>query len=738
MSTYPATDEACPHTWNDAQLHVPKFQEVVHRDECAYCCQQAHQKDGIYVCMTCFTGVCFAHISKHTEVCPEHVLYTRILELPSERPNVDMTKDVQSLCLVPSKAYVTDMCCASCKVRFQTDPVIPGLAAESYTAIINTPVPGAAPVSDGLNAFEPILCPHLLTLEQLSNPHGSTGPAPNAVCQEPGCTCTENCWMCVTCGYVGCPRVTSGGNNHALEHKNNTGHECCVKLGTITPTGADIYCYSCDDMVKDEYFDMHMNFFGIDIRTAKKTAKTMGELEYDYSSSFDFNKITEAGEDLQIVRGPGRTGIKNIGNSCYISSVVQCLFSMSPFRNAFYPNSTTPHQAACTRDPYKCHHCQMERMAEGLLSGKYCAPEGASAKSDDAGGVCPRLFKTVFAENHPEFSTGSQQDAQEYLLFLLEKLQQHVSVSPKKLNSVCKDVHPASLFTMKVETRVQCARCQKVRYSSEEDSCLPVSLPVPQEVMAAVSAQNANLAEELKSRPTYELQECLDTALAQGSVDCRCEACGQDTTYRTTMRLATFPTVLPIFIRRAYFDMATMSTKKFEAFVNVPPEIDLTPHRATGQKEGEVLMDCNHPSAQRLKTEAGAAAPKVDDMALATVLSMGFEAKAAAFALQRNDMDVEKTIEYLFSGVDVEAEMAAAAAAAAASRPKVYTDGSGKYRLFAMISHIGAAAKTGHYVCHIKEKTTGDWLLFNDEKVGISRSPPFALASLYFFERIAA
>lgn len=740
------TDEACPHTWSDGLMNIPKPSQLVHRDECAYCCVQAHQEDGIYVCMTCFTGVCKSHVEKHMAVCPEHCLFTRVFELPTVKPNVDQTKDVQTLCLVPNKTYNTDICCAACSLRFLADPQIPGLASESYTAIINTPVPGAAPTSDNPTDFQMMLCPHLLTLEQLYNPFAPSGPPQSIKCNEPDCLCTENCWMCMTCGFIGCSRQSSGGNGHALQHKTDTDHNCCVKLGTITAAGADIYCYTCDDMVRDEYFPQHMGFFGIDINTAKKTAKTMGELEYDYSTSFDFNKITEAGQDLELVRGPGRTGIRNIGNSCYISSVVQCCMAMAPFRHSFYPSGSKPHQASCSADPYKCCYCQLERVAEGLLSGKFCAPPPTSSNNntEDVGGISPRLLKNVIAGTHPDFSTGMQQDAQEYMLFFLEKLQHQISLQQLKKNitsvrpSAAEVIanHPASLFAFRVENRVECHRCHKVRYSTEEDACLTISPPVAQELMASTAALNATLSEEQKSRPTYELQECIDTALAAGNVDCRCEACGKDTVYKNTMRFQTFPDILPIFIRRAYFDVATLTTKKFEVFVNVPQEIDLNYARATGKKEGEVLMESSGRSSQRLKTEPS---NEVDEMLLATVLSMGFDQKAATFALQRNGMSVEKAIEYLFSGVDVEAEIAAeesSKAAAAAASPSTFTDGNGRYRLFAMISHIGAAAKTGHYVCHIKEEATGKWLLFNDEKVGISNAPPFALASLYFFERI--
>jgi len=49
-----------------------------------------------------------------------------------------------------------------------------------------------------------------------------------------------------------------------------------VKLGTITAEGeASIYCYSCNNDVKDEFLAQHLIYLGINVSDQRKTEKTV-------------------------------------------------------------------------------------------------------------------------------------------------------------------------------------------------------------------------------------------------------------------------------------------------------------------------------------------------------------------------------------------------------------------------------------------------------------------------------
>ena len=66
----------------------------------------------------------------------------------------------------------------------------------------------------------------------------------------------------------------SGGNNHALDHYSDTKYPLAVKLGTITPGGADVYSYDEDSMVLDPKLSDHLSHFGINMIAMSKVSES--------------------------------------------------------------------------------------------------------------------------------------------------------------------------------------------------------------------------------------------------------------------------------------------------------------------------------------------------------------------------------------------------------------------------------------------------------------------------------
>jgi ubiquitin carboxyl-terminal hydrolase 5/13 len=172
------------------------------------------------------------------------------------------------------------------------------------------------------------------TLEQV-NPTGKKIPQDPKQWRDEATGDTENLWLNLSTGYIGGGRKNwdgTGGSGSALAHYEATGRKypLVVKLGTITPHGADIYSYAPeeDGMVLDPNLAEHLSFWGIDVMKMEKTAKTMGELDVALNMSYDWTRMVDAGEELELVTGAGLVGLRNIGSSCYLNSVMQTILAI--------------------------------------------------------------------------------------------------------------------------------------------------------------------------------------------------------------------------------------------------------------------------------------------------------------------------------------------------------------------------------------------------------------------------
>ncbi|EKM60173.1 uncharacterized protein PHACADRAFT_246014 [Phanerochaete carnosa HHB-10118-sp] len=617
-------------------------------------------------------------------------------------------------------------------------------------------------------------CEHTLMLEQ-----HATGPilaSGLAHCLK--CDLKENLWLCLTCGSLGCGRQQYGGlggNGHGLQHYEETKHPISVKLGTITPEGnADIYCYLCTDARLDPELSVHLAAFGINVATQTKTEKSMTELQIEQNLTFDFSLTDESGNALEPVFGPGLTGLANLGNSCYMASVLQTTFSLPSFRDRYYPTAKAHWQNCHEALPADCLDCQLHKVADGLLSGRYSHPRPAeSAPPKETNplahesptpifqeGVRPSMFKALIGRGHEEFATMRQQDSEEFFTHFLGAVR-------RQLKKTGAGADPTEIFKFGTEQRLQCGDCQKVRY--RVDSTDVVSVPVPK--------RGKGVDEEMK--PQYEevqLKQCLDILTGFEALEYTCPSCQKQVIAKKQTRFATFPEVLVVHAKK--FQLVNWVPTKLDIPVILPADdiLQLDEYLGRGLQPGETELPDDSDTGATLPEFDAEAMAQLEGMGFPTVrcqkallatgnsdpqaamewlfqhmddpdidapiqvsgskggnepsqeqieilAAMGFTPAQAKKALRETGGDAERAVDWLFSHPD---ETGEDSAPSSSEQPGTLAVGGSsalpaRYKLKAFISHKGPSVHSGHYVAHIRTADpsgSGDmWVLFNDEKV---------------------
>ncbi|CRG98933.1 ubiquitin carboxyl-terminal hydrolase 13, putative [Plasmodium relictum] len=120
---------------------------------------------------------------------------------------------------------------------------------------------------------------------------------------------------------------------------------------------------------------------------------------------------------------------------------------------------------------------------------------------------------------------------------------------------------------------------------------------------------------------------------------------------------------------------------------------------------GEDSVELDHESSYQ-KSE-------INSNNLDSIVSLGVKKEVAMASLLINKNDLQKSIDYIFSNLDILTE----SKCNLIINSHKCNDGLANYELVASIVHIGGNANSGHYICYIKDDSK--WYVCNDNKIGL-------------------
>ncbi|KAF3696943.1 Ubiquitin carboxyl-terminal hydrolase 21 [Channa argus] len=310
-----------------------------------------------------------------------------------------------------------------------------------------------------------------------------------------------------------------------------------------------------------------------------------------YTSLMGLLLVTD-NEKGQLTLGSGRVGLKNIGNTCFLNAIVQCLSHTHALRDYCILRSYR-------HERYSKEEAKLTEAFSQVLAGLWDVNEVDTV-------VNPRQFYNIFKQAVPCFSGYSQQDAQEFLRFLLDKLHTEVNRKPNIRRTVKEpeqkyarfrlseeaavmwkthldrdDSRIADLFSGQLRSSLHCSVCS--HYSNTFDVFCDLSLPIPKRSSAG----------------EVTLRECLDLFSQEEKLDKdnspMCERCNKHTECTKRLSIQRFPKIIVIHLNR--FTISRWSISKSTVYVSFPlNNLDLGPYGPVDS--GPVLYDlyaiCNH------------------------------------------------------------------------------------------------------------------------------------------------
>ncbi|KAF2470362.1 ubiquitin carboxyl-terminal hydrolase-like protein 22 [Lindgomyces ingoldianus] len=305
-----------------------------------------------------------------------------------------------------------------------------------------------------------------------------------------------------------------------------------------------IYCGNCQDFIYDP---------DLELRRLQKGKKR----KHEDPITTDEVKLIVNNSTFLPCRAIGLRGLYNMGQTCFMSVILQTLIH-NPFIRNFY--LAEGHRTVdCEKEA--CVSCALDEMFVEFHSVE---------KTEGFGAVSMLLGSWLAAE---ALAGYQQQDAHEYMQFILNALHLQNGGS-SDCDSDCKCIVHRTFYG-KLSSTVTCDKCRNV--TATLDPYMDLSLDVRnQSKKRKLNLQESNGDDSFSP---LDLRECLERFTSReklAATEYTCQNCDGQQTVTKQLSIKRLPPVLPIHLKR--FEHMKSTSSKIETKVKFPMKLDLYPY----------------------------------------------------------------------------------------------------------------------------------------------------------------